>query len=134
LPVPAVVKSYATEADPQTQSYEVVLALKARPPGLTLLPGMSVTVLPFTAQGAPAAAAEAVLSIPLTAVATDAAGGRFVWVVGDDGRIARRDVVPGEVRGGDVIVGSGLKAGERIVTAGVGALRANMKVRPLEAP
>jgi membrane fusion protein, multidrug efflux system len=132
-PVPVVVKSFATEADPQTQTYEVVLSLKARPPGLTLLPGMAVTVLPLDTP-ARAAAAPATLTVPLTAVATDAAGGRFVWVVGADGRVARREVVPGEVRGGQVIVGSGLKAGERIVTAGVGGLRAGMLVRPLEAP
>ena len=30
----------ATEADPQTQTYEVVLALKSRPAGVTLLPGL----------------------------------------------------------------------------------------------
>jgi multidrug efflux pump subunit AcrA (membrane-fusion protein) len=63
----------------------------------------------------------------------DAAGGKFVWIVGTDGLVKRRDVVPGEVRGGDVSVTSGLKAGERIVTAGVSALREGMKVRQLDA-
>ena len=130
LPVPVVLKSYATEADPQTQTYEVVLTLKSRPPGLTLLPGMSVTVLPFAAKSAPV---DGVLSIPLTAISVDAAGGKFVWIVGTDGLVKRRNVVPGEVRGGDVSVTSGLKAGERIVTAGVSALREGMKVRPLDA-
>ncbi len=43
-------------------------------------------------------------------------------------------MVPGEVIGGNVALASGLKAGERIVTAGVGALREGMKVRPLDAP
>ena len=130
LTVPVVLKSYATEADPQTQTYEVVLTLKSRPPGLTLLPGMSVTVLPFAAKSAPV---DGVLSIPLTAISVDAAGGKFVWIVGTDGLVKRRDVVPGEVRGGDVSVTSGLKAGERIVTAGVSALREGMKVRQLDA-
>lgn len=130
LPVPVVLKSYATEADPQTQTYEVVLTLKSRPPGLTLLPGMSVTVLPFAAKLAPV---DGVLSIPLTAISVDAAGGKFVWIVGTDGLVTRRNVVPGEVRGGDVSVSSGLKTGERIVTAGVSALREGMKVRQLDA-
>jgi membrane fusion protein, multidrug efflux system len=130
LQLPVVLKSYATEADPQTQTYEVVLALKSRPPGLTLLPGMSVTVLPLAARGAGAEA----LSVPLTAIAVDAAGARFVWVVAADGKVARRDVQPGEIRGDSVIVTAGLKAGERFVAAGVGALRDGMKVRPLDAP
>lgn len=129
-PVPVVLKSYATEADPQTQTYEVVLALKSRPPGLALLPGLAVTVLPFAEKPAPAAAT---LAIPLTAVSADATGAKFVWVVSADGRVARRNVVPGEICGGDVTLASGLKAGERIVTAGVGALREGMKVRPLDA-
>ena len=130
LTVPVVLKSYATEADPQTQTYEVVLTLKSRPPGLTLLPGMSVTVLPFAAKSTPV---DGTLSIPLTAISVDAAGGKFVWIVGADGLVTRRNVVPGEVRGGDVSVTSGLKAGERIVAAGVSALREGMKVRQLDA-
>jgi RND family efflux transporter MFP subunit len=130
LPVPVVLKSYATESDPTTQTYEVVLALKSRPPGLTLLPGMSVTVLPFAAKAEPA---DTGLSIPLTAIATDATGGKFVWVVDAGGQVTRSDVVLGDMRGGQVSVASGLNAGERIVTAGVSALREGMKVRPLDA-
>jgi membrane fusion protein, multidrug efflux system len=130
LPVPVVLQSYATEADPVTQTYEVVLALKSRPPGLTLLPGMSVTVQPFAAKSMPA---DTALSIPLTAVATDATGGKFVWVVAAAGQVTRSDVVLGEIRGGQVAVVSGLNSGERIVSVGVGALREGMKVRPLDA-
>jgi membrane fusion protein, multidrug efflux system len=130
VPIPVSLRSFATEADPQTQTYEVVLALKSRPAGLTLLPGLSVTVLPYAAKPAPA---DAALAIPLTAIAADATGSKYVWVVTANGQVARRAVVPGEVHGGNVTVASGLKAGERIVTAGVGALREGMKVRPLDA-
>jgi len=130
---PVTLKSYATEADPTTQTYEVVLALKSRPPGLTLLPGMSVTVLPFAPTAAKSGPAGSALSIPLTAVVSDATGGTFVWVVGAGGQVTRSNVVLGDIRGGDVTVASGLNAGERIVTAGVSALREGMKVRPLDA-
>jgi RND family efflux transporter MFP subunit len=130
LPVTVVLKSYASEADPVTQTYEVVLALKSRPPGLTLLPGMSVTVLPFAAKSLPA---DTTLSIPLTAVATDAKGDKFVWVVAAGGQVKRSNVVLGDIRGGQVAVASGLRAGERIVSVGVSALREGMKVRPLDA-
>lgn len=129
LPVPVVLKSYATEADPTTQTFEVVLALTSRPSDLTLLPGMSVTVQPFAAKSGPV---DTPLAIPLTAVVTDATGGTFVWVVGAGGQVTRTGVVLGDVRGGQVTVTSGLQAGQRIVTAGVGALREGMKVRPLE--
>ena len=130
LPVPVVIKSYATEADPQTQTYEVVLALKSRPPGLTLLPGMSVTVMPFAAKST---AADTALSIPLTAIATDATGGKFVWVVGAGGQVQRANVVLGDIRGDQIALVSGLTASQRIVTAGVSGLREGMKVRPLDA-
>jgi RND family efflux transporter MFP subunit len=129
-PVPVVVKSYASEADPVTQNYEVVLALQSRPEGITLLPGMSVTVLPTQGK---AVAAEGALTVPLTAVTSDAARRTFVWVVSADGRVRQSPVVLGEVRGGQVKVASGLSAGERIVTAGVSSLREGMKVRPLDA-
>ena len=129
-PVPVVVKSYASEADPVTQNYEVVLSLQSRPAGVTLLPGMTVTVAPKP--GKPVAA-ESGLTVPLTAVTSDAARSPFVWVVGPEGNVRQAPVVLGEVVGGDVKVSSGLSAGERIVTAGVSALREGMKVRPMDA-
>lgn len=129
-PVPVVVKSYASEADPVTQNHEVVLTLQSRPAGLTLLPGMSVTVAPLQGR---AVAAGGALTVPLTAVASDAARSPFVWVVGADGQVRPAPVVLGEVQGGQVNVSSGLHAGERIVTAGVSGLREGMKVRPLDA-
>ncbi len=129
LPVPLRLKSYAAEADPQTQTYEIVLALGSPPAGLKLLPGMSATVVPFADT---ATAADAPLVVPLTAVASDATKDRFLWVVGTDGQVARRVVRTGDIRGGDVVITSGLEPGEHIVIAGVSALREGMKVRPLD--
>jgi multidrug efflux system membrane fusion protein len=129
LPVPLRLKSYAAEADPQTQTYEIVLALGAPPAGLKLLPGMSATVVPFAGT---VKEADAPLVVPLTAIATDATADRFVWTVGADGGISRQAVRTGDIRGGDVVIRSGLKPGERIVIAGVSALREGMKVRPLD--
>ncbi|MCF7993213.1 MAG: efflux RND transporter periplasmic adaptor subunit [Thiohalocapsa sp.] len=45
---PVTLKSFASEADPQTQTYEAVLGL-SQPPDLRVLPGMAVEVLPDTA-------------------------------------------------------------------------------------
>jgi multidrug efflux pump subunit AcrA (membrane-fusion protein) len=91
---------------------------------------MSVTVVPFSAKASAAASA---LSIPLTAVATDATGVKFVWLVGAEGQVTRANVTLGDIRGAQVAVVSGLKAQQRIVTAGVSALREGMRVRPLTA-
>jgi RND family efflux transporter MFP subunit len=128
---PVTLKSFATEADAQTQTYEAVLGLP-RPDDLRVLPGMAVEVLP---DGAGVEAdGEAPVLIPLAAVAAAADGAPSVWVVEPDtGRVSRRVIETGAVQGGDVLVLTGLAAGEQIVTAGVHQLREGMRVHPLAA-
>lgn len=135
--LPVALKSFATEADPQTQTYEVVLGLTP-PPDLRLLPGMGVEVLPDTAAalievGAEGAAdAAAPVLIPLAAVAATAEGEPTVWVVDPESdRVSRRNIQTGAIDGADVAVLSGLAPGERIVTAGVHSLLEGMRVHPL---
>lgn len=123
-------KSFAAEADPLTQTYAVVLAVRSVPAGMNLLPGMAVSLEPTAEAGE---AATATIRVPLAAVAADAQGQPGVWVVGQDGRVARRAVRTGAIVGADIVVASGLAPGERIVAAGVGALRDGMAVRPLES-
>ncbi len=132
-PVKLRLKSFAAEADPQTQSYEVVLALDAPPPGLTILPGMSASVAPFVTPIAEIANVPAATEtwIPLTAIAAQGSD-KQVWVVGADGAVSARPVATGEVLAGRIRILRGLDASERIVATGVSALRAGMKVRPLE--
>ncbi len=127
-------QSFAAEADPLTQTYVVVLAVRSVPQGMNLLPGMAVSVEPAVApeRAAEATGVDAALVIPVAAVAADAQGQPGVWVVQDDGRVARRPVRTGAIVGADIVVESGLASGERIVAAGVGALREGMPVRPLE--
>ena len=125
-------QSFAAEADALTQTYAVVLAVRSVPAGVNLLPGMAVSLEPAAdAGGAPAA--DAAITVPLAAVAADAQGRPGVWVVGDDERVARRPVRTGAIVGADIVVESGLAPGERVVAAGVGALREGMAVRPLES-
>lgn len=128
-PVKLRLKSFAAEADPQTQSYEVVLGIESTPSGLIVLPGMSVSVAPFSETTAITAPVDVL--VPLTAIATHGNEKR-VWVVGTDGAVASRAVSVGEIQGGNIRILQGLAAGERIVAAGVQALREGMKVRPLE--
>jgi len=57
--------------------------------------------------------------------------GRFqVYVVGSDNKISVRTVTTGPVSGNDIVVASGLKAGEEVVVEGIQKVRADMVVRP----
>jgi RND family efflux transporter MFP subunit len=138
--LPVTLKSFATEADPQTQTYEVVLGLMP-PPDLRVLPGMAVEVLPDTAaarvaqagtDGEDAAEVAPPVLIPIAAVAATAEGKPTVWVVDPEtGRVSRRGIETGALQGADLAVLRGLAPGERIVTAGVHGLREGMRVHPL---
>lgn len=133
--IPLTLKSFAAEADPLTQTYPVVLSVLALPQDQNLLPGMAVTVRPKADSQAapnPATRSAPLIRIPLTAVSADALGQPGVWVVDEHGRVTRRAIQAGPIRGADLTVESGLAAGERIVAAGVHALREGMHVRPLD--
>lgn len=70
------------------------------------------------------------LSVPLSAIYAPAMGGTFVWVVGGDNRVERRRVVLGDIFGRDmVVVISGLREGEKVVTAGVYKLQEGVEVK-----
>lgn len=56
-------------------------------------------------------------------------GERFVFVVGDDGRVTRRSVRTGVSRPGDVEIREGIAAGERVVTGGLQRLSGGERVR-----
>lgn len=127
-PVALALKSFTSEADPQTQTFEIVLSLTGVPAGMTVLPGMSATVMPFDPEGATRTGA---LSIPLAAVSSLGTGQPSVWVVAEDGSVSARSLSLGEIQGDRVVVLDGLAAGERIATAGLQALRPGMKVRAL---
>lgn len=128
LLLPVTLKSFSSESDKQTQSYEVVLALE---PGYetTVLPGMSVDIVPHeTLSGL----GTGNVKIPLQAVLSDSDGVTGVWVFDSaTSRVAWQIVTLGEVLGTEILVLEGLTGGEQIVTAGVSQLRDGMLVRPL---
>jgi RND family efflux transporter MFP subunit len=125
---PVTLKSFSTEADPQTQTYEAVLGV-TRSEDTPLLPGMALEVLP-----ADAAVGEgpANVRVPLRAVVAGADGAPSVWVVDpESSRVSRRPIEVGAIQGEDIVVLAGLEPGERIVTAGVNHLRDGMPVHAL---
>lgn len=124
------VKEFATQADPVTQTYRVVLVMPA-PTGIRILPGMTVNVaIEFTEE----AEAGAEILIPTAAIFADDAGHPQVWVIDPQTMKAqRRAVVTGELSGGDSIrIVSGLNADETIAVSGVTMLSEGQTVRALE--
>ncbi|MBO1518953.1 efflux RND transporter periplasmic adaptor subunit [Oceanisphaera sp. DM8] len=126
--LPVSLKSFSSESNSQTQTYEVVLALEPDNE-ITILPGMSVDIFPTNALSTDTARS---IQVPLQAIYANGDGTTGVWVVNPDtDRVSLRALELGEVMGSNVVVKSGLKSGEKIVTAGVSQLREDMLVRPL---
>lgn len=123
----AVLKDYAkTSSD--ASGFPVSLTLKgvdtARYP---ISPGMSCVITMRSAD--PVAGA---VSVPISAVYSPAAGGSYVWTIAGDS-VVQRSVRLGELFGSDrVVIDSGLRSGERVVTAGVYQLSDGERVRILK--
>ena len=105
------------------------VTLRARfpnPKGL-LLPGMFVTAL-FDQAVDPTA-----ILVPQAAVQRDFDGSAFVYLVGKDDKAARRKIVASRTTGAHWVVTDGLKAGERVITQGLGNIRQDAPIRAVPA-
>ncbi|PAL22832.1 efflux transporter periplasmic adaptor subunit [Sphingopyxis sp. GW247-27LB] len=105
------------------------VTLRARfpnPKGL-LLPGMFVTAL-FDQAVQPNA-----ILVPQPAVQRDFDGSAFVYLAGKDDKVVRRKITTERTSGTDWVVSAGLKAGDRVITQGVGNLKTGMAIRPVAA-
>ncbi|WP_435640272.1 efflux RND transporter periplasmic adaptor subunit [Micavibrio aeruginosavorus] len=89
----------------------------------TLLPGMFATIR----MGSPSSQNK--IAISDRAVGTDQ-DRKFVYVIGDDGKTAYREVTLGDSVAGKRIVLSGLNEGETIVSDGIIRIRPGMDVSP----
>lgn len=94
--------------DPQTRTLKV--RLEAPNPGMKLRPDMYVDV-DFAVGGQP------VVTVPAEAV-IDTGLRQVVYVATSSGQFEPRNVQAGESLGGRVVITSGLKAGEQVVTSG----------------
>jgi HlyD family secretion protein len=70
--------------------------------------------------------------LPQTAVLSDA-GGTYVLIVGDDGRVAKRTVRVVDTNARGVVIGEGLEGDERIVATAAAFLREGEQVKVAEA-
>ena len=105
------------------------VTLRARfpnPKGV-LLPGMFVTAM-FDQAVNPSA-----ILLPQPAVQRDFDGSAFVYLVGKDNKAVRRKIVADRTSGANWVVTDGLKAGERVISQGIGNLRQGAAIRPVPA-
>ncbi|POZ62673.1 efflux RND transporter periplasmic adaptor subunit [Chromobacterium alticapitis] len=121
-PLPGKLRELAADADPATRTYPARIALPGDSHGLQL--GM-------TADVALPAQASRQLSLPLTAI-LDLQGKHYVWVVDDKTlRVSRKAVEVGAIDSDNAAIASGVRAGDKIVTAGVHLLHEQQRVKLL---
>src|SRR2546422_1534208 len=90
-------------------------------PRLELLPGQYVRVQVV-------AGSQQALVVPQSAVMQNE-GGRFVWIVGAEGKAAQRQIKVGSWVGDDWVVLEGLKAGDTVIVDNLLRLRAGTPVK-----
>ena len=120
------IREFSTHADPQTQTYRIVLEMP-RPREINILPGMTATV-----EGLPGSFFEPPerIVIPAVAVTQDSEGIPFVWRLDKaDMTISKNRVKMGSPAGSEgIVILDGLTGGETIVTAGVTQLKSGATV------
>jgi RND family efflux transporter MFP subunit len=125
------IKEFSTQADPATQTYQVVMVMD-QPAEANILPGMTAMVTARVSEDA--AAAVPAIVIPAIAVLDDPGNKPYVWLLDKNTSTARKvPVTIGRLEGSaDIIVKEGLKGGETLIIAGITQLEEGMKVRPWE--
>ncbi|WP_082735735.1 efflux RND transporter periplasmic adaptor subunit [Polycladidibacter stylochi] len=125
---PLTYREHSNEADLVTQTYRVTLAMPF-PKDFSIFPGMTASVM-VNAKSKNLPGANGLL-IPSTSIGKDAQKNTFVWVVDSNNKLSKRPLVIDVVLGPYVGVKSGLKVGEKIVTAGVAHLEEGQTILPL---
>lgn len=128
---PLTVKEFSTDADPATQTYQVVLTME-QPSEANILPGMTSKVTALSNEAN--ITQDTVILIPAIAVSNDASNKNFVWLFDkENNTVIRKEVTIGELAGSkNIVIKEGLTGGEDIVIAGISSLKDGMKVRPWE--
>jgi len=111
-------------ADPSTG--QVTLRVQFPNPHDELFPGMYVRAR--IKQGIDSDA----IAVPQQAIQRTEDGRAEVWLIREDQTVMRQPVEVGPVVGGDWLIRSGLKAGERVVVDGFQKVTVGMKVKPLD--
>jgi RND family efflux transporter MFP subunit len=111
--VPGKIREISPAADPATRTYAVKVTI---PPSLGEAKLGMTAVVQFASK-----TAQPQIKVPLTALHYEKAT-TSVWVV-ENGAVKLVPVVPAGVAGNDIVLASGVKAGQTVVTAGVNVLK-----------
>ncbi len=126
-------KEAATEADPKTQTFQVVFTMP-RPEELQVLPGMTAKV-ELDISGLLLNSEREKVLIPAVAVVANSELGSRVWVVEESTMtLTSKQVTIGKMFGTEIEILSGLEVGDRLVIAGASYMSEGQKVRLMETP
>ncbi|MDH6230543.1 membrane fusion protein (multidrug efflux system) [Mesorhizobium soli] len=120
-PEVGVIDYTGIKVDPNTDTLTV--RAKFPNPKDTLLDGQFVRILAESKKPVEA------LLVPQKAVLTDQSG-NYVLTVGDGNKVVQRAVTQGQTVGSDVVIQSGLKAGDVVITDGLQRVRPGQVVAP----
>ncbi|ATA22480.1 RND family efflux transporter MFP subunit [Gibbsiella quercinecans] len=126
-------KEHATNTDSGTLTYQITLTMP-RPADLPVVGGMSGTVS-INLGNLPTAAQASAMVVPVEAVFNpdkSQLNQAHVWVIKEENgalRVEDRVVKVGQITSQGIEITAGLQPGDRIVSAGVGELRAQQPVR-----
>jgi len=127
---PLTMKEIATQADLETNTYEVTMTMP-RVEGYNILPGMSVTAR-ATQQIGQGNTASSTIFVPAHAILEDTEG-RYAFVATelDNGKakVQRRQVVTGTLNSLGLEIVSGLQSGDKLVIAGMSKMYEGLEVR-----
>ncbi len=127
---PLTFKEIATQADNETNTYEVTMSMP-RVEGFNILPGMSVTAR-ATRNAVQNEQIASTVYVPAHAVLEDGIGRyAFVAVSEGDGKatVQRKDVVTGSLTSVGLEIVSGLEKGEKLVVAGMSRMFDGLQVK-----
>ncbi len=119
--IPGVIREVSPVADPATRTYSVRVSIPDAGSDIKL--GMTARVQFASKSATPQ------MRLPLTAL-FNAKSSSAVWVV-EQGAVRMALVKVGGASGNDVIIASGIKPGQIVVTAGVNKLKSGQKVKIL---
>ncbi|PSJ60251.1 efflux transporter periplasmic adaptor subunit [Mesorhizobium soli] len=120
-PEVGVIEYTGVKVDPNTDTLTV--RAKFPNPKDTLLDGQFVRILAQSKNPVEA------LLVPQKAVLTDQSG-NYVLTVGEGNKVVQRSVTQGQTVGSDVVIQSGLKAGDTVITDGLQRVRPGQVVVP----
>lgn len=126
----AKVKEVSTQANPETQTYNVTFTLP-NPKDLNVLPGMTAII--HTQFQLAKGKEEKIFTIPISAVFSDKKGTSYVWVIRPSiHTLKKQEVKVSRLSGEGAVITVGLSPGQDIVAAGAEFVKEDMKVKPFE--